>query len=345
MGRIAFLALFIIALPGCWPDDAPKMLSVSGETMGTTYNVTTVGGPDALDEAALTAAIDAALARANAAMNNWDPSSEVSRFNTSDTTDPVEISADFAAVMAAADDIHAKSGGAFDVTLAPLIELWGFGPRTPDSPVPTDEDISAAMRHVGQAELVTLGETSPTLTKSDPAVSVNLSAIAKGYGVDAVATEIAALGVDSYLVEIGGDLAARGTNPMGEVWQIGIERPDDGGGTVQQIVSVPDLGLATSGDYRNYFEEDGVRYSHIIDATTGRPITHQTASVTVLADNAMLADGWATALLALGSARAMEIAEEEGLAVFAIDRAPEGDGGGFATVASPAFSTLLGTSK
>ncbi|MEM8957368.1 MAG: FAD:protein FMN transferase [Pseudomonadota bacterium] len=341
MGRVVFLALGLIALAGCWPEEAPKLLSVTGETMGTTYSVTTVGGPEALDEAALTAAIDAALAQVNGAMNNWDPASEVSRFNSDETTDMVEISEDFAAVMAASDHIHDRSGGAFDVTLAPLIELWGFGPRTPDSPVPSDAEIAAAMRHVGQGELLTLGEASPTLTKSDPAVSVNLSAIAKGYGVDAVARAIAALGVPSYLVEIGGDLAARGTNPMGEVWQIGIERPEPGGRTVQQIVRVPDLGLATSGDYRNYFEEDGVRYSHIIDATTGRPITHQTASVTVLADNAMLADGWATALLALGSARAMEIAEEEGLAVFAIDRAPDGDSGGFVTVASPAFNTLL----
>ena len=166
---------------------------------------------------------------------------------------------------------------------------------------------------------------------------MNLSAIAKGYGVDAIAKEIAALGVENYLVEIGGDLVTRGTNAQGDVWRIGIERPDADAGTVEQIVSVPDLGLATSGDYRNYFEQDGVRYSHIIDATSGKPIAHATASVTVLAENAMLADGWATALLALGSDEALRIAEAENLAVFAIDRAD----GSFVTVASPAFQDLL----
>ena len=338
MARVAFLALGLIALAGCLPEDPPRMLNLTGETMGTTYNVTAVGGPDTLDEARLQAAIDAGLARVNGAMNNWDPASEVPRFNAAETTEPVEISVDFATVMAAADDIHARSGGAFDVTLAPVIALWGFGPRTPESTVPGDDEIAEALTHVGQSRLLTLSDRPVALAKSDPEVSVNLSAIAKGYGVDAVAAEIAALGVENYMVEIGGDLVTRGTNPVGAVWQIGIERPDPAGSAVQQIVSVPDLGLATSGDYRNYFEEDGVRYSHIIDPTTGRPVTHRTASVTVLAGDAMLADGWATALLVLGSARAMEIAAEQNLAVFAIDRA---DDGGYVTVASPAFDTLL----
>ncbi|MEM1361973.1 MAG: FAD:protein FMN transferase [Pseudomonadota bacterium] len=333
--RTPTVLFVMLSLSACWPEKPPEVLRLSGETMGTTYNVTVVGGPDTLDQSAVQSAIDTGLGRVNGSMNNWNPSSEVSRFNANETTEPVEISSDFSTVMAAANQINALSDGAFDVTLAPVIELWGFGPRRPESPVPTEEEIAAALETVGQSEKLSLDQNA--LSKSDPRVSINLAAIAKGYGVDAVAQEIAALGAENYLVEIGGDLVARGENAEGARWQIGIEQPDLGGAVVQQIVGVPDLGLATSGDYRNYFEQDGIRYSHIIDATTGAPVIHNTASVTVLAENAMLADGWATAFLALGSEDAMRIAQEQGLAIFAIDRSE----GGFVTVASPAFEALL----
>ncbi|MCV6596239.1 MAG: FAD:protein FMN transferase [Mangrovicoccus sp.] len=339
MGRFALLPILFV-IPACWPEDqTPQIVTLQGETMGTTYNVTTVGGPDTLDEASLKQAIDQALTRVNAAMNNWDPSSEVSQFNARDDSAAQKISADFVTVMQTANEIHSLSGGAFDVTLGPVISLWGFGPRSPDSPLPNETDLAAAMALTGQAQLLSL--TDDGLAKSDPSVSVNLSAIAKGYGVDAIAAEIAALGVNDYIVEIGGDLAAKGNNPDGVPWRIAIERPTDTVDqtqSVQQVVGITDLGMATSGDYRNYFEQDGVRYSHIIDATTGRPVTHKTASVTVLAPSAMEADGWATALLALGSEKALPIAEAQGLAVFAIDRGPEGD---FITVASPAFEAIL----
>ena len=157
----------LAGLTGCLPEKAPRSLMLSGETMGTTYNVTAIGGPKDLDESTVQAAIDRALERVNVSMNNWNPGSEISQFNTAATTDPIDISADLATVMAAADSIHEISGGAFDVTLAPLIELWGFGPRTPESPIPTDAEIAAAMAHVGQGTLVTLkAGDAATLTKA-----------------------------------------------------------------------------------------------------------------------------------------------------------------------------------
>ncbi|MEM8556076.1 MAG: FAD:protein FMN transferase [Pseudomonadota bacterium] len=333
--RTILIPLAFVPLSACWPFGAPESFTISGETMGTTYNVTVVDPPRGVDETTVSAAIEGALANVNGKMNNWNPGSEVSQFSASDSTDPVPASSEMVTVMAEANRINALSGGKFDVTLAPLINLWGFGPKEPGEPIPSDAEIEAALEHVGQSTLLTLRDD--TLQKALPQVSVNLSAIAKGYGVDAIGGALENEGIARYLVEIGGDLLAKGQNAEDRPWSIGIERPDAAQQTVEVIIPVSDLGLATSGDYRNYFEEDGIRYSHIIDSTTGRPITHTTASVTVLADSAMTADGLATALLVVGSEEALEIAETENVAVMVIDRRD----GGFVTSTSPAFDALI----
>lgn len=337
MARL-FIAALAFVLAACKSD--PVTLKFSGETMGTTYNVIAVDKTADLSSDALKGEIDAALATVNARMSNWDPTSEISRFNTADTTDPVEISPELATVMTAASEIHDKSLGLFDVTLGPLIEIWGFGARTPDSPVPSDAAIAAAMEVVGQNKILTLTTNPTALRKSLPETSVYLAAIAKGYGVDRLADVLQAAGITDYMVEIGGDLVTSGRNPSGENWRIGIERPDAASQTVEEIVDLSNLGMATSGDYRNYFEQDGIRYSHIIDAGTGRPITHGTASVTVLAPNAMMADGWATALLVLGQERGLAIAEKEGLAVLFIARKADSSETGFETTVSSQFTKL-----
>jgi thiamine biosynthesis lipoprotein len=196
---------------------------------------------------------------------------------------------------------------------------------------------------VGQARLLDLDREAGTLAKSDPAVGINLSAIAKGYGIDAVAATLREAGIENYMVEIGGDLVAMGENDKGESWRIGIEKPETGAQNPQLIVPLDNLGMATSGDYKNFFEQDGVRYSHIIDPTTGRPITHSTTSVTVLSENAMLADAWATAMLALGQDRGLELAEEHKLAVFFISRDVTSDEETYITVQSSAFNAALGS--
>ncbi|MEP2718525.1 FAD:protein FMN transferase [Pseudophaeobacter sp.] len=333
-----FLVAFAFLLAACKSD--PVTLTFSGETMGTTYNIVAIDKTADLSPDELQAAVTAELAKVNSQMSNWDPTSEISQFNKSPSTDPVEISPELASVMAAADEIHAKSEGLFDVTLGPLIEIWGFGARTAESPVPADAAISAALEMVGQAKILTLSADPRTLKKDLPETSVYLAAIAKGYGVDQVATVLAEAGISDYMVEIGGDLVTAGLNPNGEAWRIGIERPDAASQTIEEIVDVSGLGMATSGDYRNYFEQDGIRYSHIIDGTTGRPITHGTASVTVLAADAMMADGWATALLALGQERGLKIAEAEGLAVLFIARQPDSGETGFETTVSTQFAKL-----
>ena len=340
MRHLPVLAL-VLFVSGCLFDKEPEVVRLSGETMGTTFNITAIG--EDVDEEALAAAVQETLAAVNAKMSNWDPNSEVSTFSASTDTSPVPVSDEFALVLSGADDVHEKSGGTFDVTLGPLIELWGFGPRKPEDPVPSDAEIQAALEGVGQSRLLTLDRDAGTLAKSDPAVGINLSAIAKGYGIDAVAETLSEAGIENYMVEIGGDLITKGENDKGEVWRIGVEKPEAGGQNLQLIVSLNDLGMATSGDYKNFFEQDGVRYSHIIDPTTGRPITHRTTSVTVLAENAMMADAWATAMLALGQEKGLELAEKHKLAVFFISRDVTGGEDAFITVHSTAFKDALGT--
>ncbi|KGJ06524.1 thiamine biosynthesis lipoprotein [Paracoccus halophilus] len=339
MVRAALLGLALL-LAACKSE--PARLELAGQTMGTTYSIVALDLEAKLDPDRVQAAVEATLERVNAGMSNWDPASEISRFNAQDSTDPVGISGELAEVMAAADRVHRLSEGQFDVTLGPLIELWGFGSRTPDTPQPDDRAIAAAMALVGQDRMLVLdaGGSPATLAKTQPGVDVYLAAIAKGYGVDAVAVTLRDLGLSDYLVEIGGEVVAAGRNPEGAPWRIGIERPDTAGRSVQQVVGLSDMGMATSGDYRNYFERDGVRYSHIIDARTGRPVSHATASVTVLAESAMMADAWATALLALGRERGMRIAEAQDLAVLFIARDAQAGDNGFVTTTSARFRDL-----
>ncbi|MEM9370789.1 MAG: FAD:protein FMN transferase [Pseudomonadota bacterium] len=321
-------------------DEDPATLSLTGETMGTTYNIVAVDRTGSSNLEEVSDAVQETLTRVNAGMSNWDPNSEISRFNAVKHTEPVPVSAELADVMQASIDIHARSGGLFDVTLGPLIELWGFGVRRSEDPIPTDREIAEALDRVGQSKFVALTRIPDTLRKSRPDTSIYLAAIAKGHGVDEIALTLRALGFEDFMVEIGGDLFATGLSTDDKPWRIGIERPDAQDRVVEEIIELSGYGLATSGDYRNYFEENGIRYPHILDARTGRPITHKTASATVIADTAMLADGWATAMLALGSERGMQIAEEQGLAVFFITRVGGSDVTQFEAVASTRFQAL-----
>ncbi len=340
MRLVSVLAVAAL-VSGCLFDKEKEVVRLSGETMGTTFNITAIGVD--VDEEALADAVDETLAEVNAKMSNWDPTSEVSTFSASESTDAVAVSDEFALVIDAANDVHEKSGGTFDVTLGPLIELWGFGPRKPEDPVPSDVEIQAALDSVGQSRLLTLDREAGTLAKSDAGVGINLSAIAKGYGIDAVAETLRDAGIENYMVEIGGDLVTMGQNDKNEAWRIGIEKPETGVQAIQLIVQLDDLGMATSGDYKNFFEQDGVRYSHIIDPVTGRPITHRTTSVTVLAENAMMADAWATAMLALGQEKGLELAEKHKLAVYFISRDVTGGEDAYITVHSSAFKDALGS--
>ena len=233
------------------------MLRISGLTMGTTFNITAVNGAGNVTEDKLRKAVGVALAEVNTQMSNWDETSEISRFNAQTGSDIVAMSDGLSHVMRAAEEVNIASQGRFDTTAGPLIELWGFG-ATGKSAMPSEAAIIDAQARSGHGNTLQLERTGLRKIQSD--AQVYLAAIGKGYGADRVGQAIESLGIADYMVEIGGDLYAAGTNPDGKPWQIGIETPDARDRGVMDVIGVSGLGLASSGDYRNYFEQDGKRF-------------------------------------------------------------------------------------
>ena len=324
-----------LALAACkFPD---QVLEIVGLSMGTTYKVVAVDRTNKLDEATVRDAISVALADVNKAMSNWDASSEISQLNAVQPGHTQSLSRELAEVLQAASDVHTASEGRFDTTVGPLIELWGFGAPGSQT-MPSDAAVAAALAKTGQSDSLLLADDQAQKTRAD--AQVYLAGIGKGYGADYVGRALQALGITDYMVEIGGDLYASGMNPDGMPWQIGIETPNAHDRGVLGVVGLSGLGLASSGDYRNYFEVDGQRYSHLIDPATGRPVTHQTASATVLAEDAMLADAWSTAMLILGREHGLEVAAAQGIAVQFVERDPNVATLQFKTFTSAAFDTL-----
>lgn len=300
------------------PDDGPPMLEVSGPTMGTTFNVkVSVDSVRTGDQEQLLAAVTTALERINALMSTWDPESEISRFNRHLSSEGFPVSTETAEVFRISREVSRASSGAFDVTVAPLVKAWGFGGGD-QLPEPPGQDAMDLIRVKVGYELIQVLPTQ--LIKSLPAVEADLSAVAKGYGVDAVADAVAALGYQNYLVEVGGELRARGQRTPEHPWRVAIERPDPAARALYETVDLKDISMATSGDYRNFYERDGVWLSHLIDPRTGHPINHHLASVSVLHDACAWADAWATALIVLGPEQGLEAAEAQGLAAYFIVR-------------------------
>lgn len=309
-----------------------EIVLVSGATMGTTYAVKLDDPDGRIDTATIQSAIDDRLERINDQMSTWRPDSELSRFNAVGNSDWFAVSPDVVRVVDAASDVSTLSGGAFDVTVGGLVNLWGFGPRGVGGATPTDAQIEGALARVGYRRLATRA-SPPALRKEDPHTYVDLSAIAKGFAVDEVARLLDAWQVPSYLVEIGGELRARGVKPDGSPWKVAIEQPRPGEWSLQGIVRLQDAAIATSGNYRNFLERDGGRYSHTIDPRTGRPVTHALASVSVIASSAMRADALATAIMVVGPDEGFRLARRENLAAQLILRS----GDGFRVLATPPF--------
>jgi thiamine biosynthesis lipoprotein len=325
MRLVPLLGLFWL-LAACG-DETPDrdILALDGRTMGTTWSVRVAAPPADLREAELRNRIQGRLIRVNSLMSTWDPQSQLSRFNAAPVGEWFPADPELLHVVDASLRLHRLSDGAFDITLGPLVDLWGFGPGADVAPesLPDPEAVEAALATVG-AEHVETRADPPALRRTAP-VRLDLSAIAKGHGVDAMAEEIEALGGTDYLAEIGGELRARGLNGRGVPWQVGIEVPDPSRrGVAREALGLEASAVATSGDYRNFFTVDGVRYSHTIDPATGRPVSHDVASVTVLHESAMWADGWATALNVLGSERGLALAEEQELPILFILYRKEG---------------------
>ncbi|MEM1380724.1 MAG: FAD:protein FMN transferase [Pseudomonadota bacterium] len=339
VARFFFSAWAVAFVAGCSAD--PEVVVIEGDAFGTTYRVAIVDESGSVDPAALKPVIDRSIEETNALFSNWQDNSEVSAFNRAAANAPIAVSPAFQELILTADVIHDASAGQFDITVGPLIELWGFGARGPEAAVPSAEKIAAAQASVGQSRMLALDPVRGTLTKKSSETTIYLAAIAKGSGIDALARALEQQGFDDFMVEVGGDLFAVGDGPTRQGWRIGVESPVPFSRQIQRVVAVNGQGMATSGDYRNFFEEDGTRYSHIIDAVTGRPVTHRTASVTVLAENAALADAWATALLALGAERGLQIAEDQKLAALFIVRHEDSAKGEFRQVTTSAFESLL----
>jgi len=308
----------------------PDSSALSGDTMGTHYHVTVVAPREPRET--LQAGIRQRLDEVDGAMSTWRADSELSRFNAAPTTDWVPVSPGLHAVLQTAVAVSALTDGAFDVTVGPIVNLWGFGPERRPSTPPAAAALAAARARVGYRQLELAGDP-PRVRKTRADVYVDLSAIAKGYAVDRVADWLVQTGHADFLVEVGGEIRSRGRRADGAPWQVGVARPDAGTEDVARVLALRDTALATSGDYRQYFEFEGERYSHEIDPATGRPIAHALASVTVLDAACMRADALATGLLVLGPERGPALARRLGIAaLFLVHRAE-----GFEAIATGRF--------
>jgi thiamine biosynthesis lipoprotein len=295
-----------------------ESLKFTGETMGTYYSIVIDGAAEpARDE--IQVRIDACLADINRQMSTWDPNSEISEFNKSEGTEWFSVSPEFAMVVAESLRVHKLTNGAFDPTVAPLIDLWGFGAKRPKT-FPKQEEIDAAKSKTGMQYVETQSEP-PAIRRTRAGITLNLSAIAKGHGVDRVSELLTSLGYPSHVVDIGGEDRTGIAKSNGEKWRLGVESPF---GELQRVIECTAQSVATSGDYRNYFEINGVRYSHAIDPTTGRPVVKPPASVSVLSDSCMTADALATGLMVMGTEKGFALAKEQGLSVLYLDVVDEG---------------------
>jgi thiamine biosynthesis lipoprotein len=303
--------------------------------MGTYYiaKVGTRRAPKGLRQDAVAQAMRGCLGEVNERMSTYLPSSELSRFNDNPSTEPVKASAPLRLVVTEAQRVSALSGGAFDVTIGPLVDAWGFGPLDRPASPPSPQVIEGLRGALGYQQL-RVGEG--TLQKAHPHLRVDLSGIAKGYAVDVCAERLEGLGAVDYMIEVGGEVRAKGRNPRGEPWRIGVERPSPTPEQpIQRVIALKDAALATSGDYRNYYELEGQRLSHTIDPRTGAPIAHRLASVSVISPTCMTADALATALNVLGPQDGVALAQQLQLSALFLIRTDQG----FEEVATGDFLT------
>ena len=330
---VLLAAVTQVYLSACSPD-VPVF---TGATMGTSYSVV-VPRIKRADQTHLKSDIDEVLVAINKSMSTYQNDSAISLFNASKSTDWFDVPQSFAQVLQTALVIAELSDGAFDPTIGPLVNRWGFGSDQSNS-LPSSDEVAMLLEQTG-FEKLKLDSTASRVKKTSGYLQLDLNSVAKGYAVDQLAAVVEALGYHDYLVEIGGELRASGENANGNPWRIGIEHPvsettSDNGR--KYGIELTTGAVATSGDYRNAFEHDGRRYSHIIDARHGAPVSHALASVTVVAESAMLADAWATALMVLGPDEGMKIAQTHGLACLFIMRDEQQ---GFLTTRSAAFRLL-----
>lgn len=313
--RAAILSC-LMALSGCQPGDGETELA--GEIQGTTYHIKLVLDHLSVDVGTIRQEIDGAFGLVDVKLSNYRDDSEISRLNQQKTTDWLPVSPEIVELLQIAKHVHERTLGCYDLTVKPLFDLWGFSKH--EHRVPSDAEIDQVLKHVGMS-LLELDVAGNRIRKRDPELSIDLSSIAQGYTVAAVASLLEGHGINSYLVEVGGELKVKGSKANGSPWRVAIEKPTPFTREVQRILDIHQqngTSVMTAGTYRNFFEEGGKVYSHILNPKTGRPVTHHLLSITVLHDDPTWADAWDTALLCVGETEAARIAESEHLKVLLI---------------------------
>ncbi|WP_440055343.1 FAD:protein FMN transferase [Pseudoalteromonas sp. T1lg65] len=333
MTRIFFLVLTFLFLSAC--QDA-KPIVLHGKTMGTTYNIKAYPSSNKLSEEQLHQDVEKALKAVNQSMSTYIPDSEINRFNQLPSGTVMPISEDFRKVVAESIRLG-ESTGTLDVTMGPLIDLWGFGPDKRPTKRPEQSALNEMRSRIGVDKLIL---TDAGLAKSIDSLELSFSATAKGYGIDKVAEVMEHYAITNYMIEIGGELRVAGEKPSGP-WVIAIEKPDApvGERQIHRPIKPGTNGIATSGDYRIFYEMDGETFTHLIDPATGRPVKHELVSVTVLHPSAMTADGLATALTVMGTKRAKAYAQQHNLPVYLMFKTENG----IDSYASDAFKPYLMT--
>lgn len=344
--RTALIAVTLL-LSGCdnsasvAPTGAASATVLEGKTMGTFWRVSVVG-LDSQRAQALRVKVQTQLNADDMLLSTWKNDSALMRFNRSSSTAPWPVSEAMADIVTESLRIGAKTQGAMDITVGPLVNLWGFGPDKQPVKTPTQTEIDAAKARTGLQHLTVINKSgSQYLQKDLPDLYVDLSTVGEGYAADHLARLMEQEGIARYLVSVGGALSSRGMNAQGQPWRVAIQKPTDKENAVQAIVDINGHGISTSGSYRNYYELDGKRISHVIDPTTGAPIQHKLVSVTVISPTALEADGWDTGLMVLGPEKAQQVVREQNLAVYMIIK----EGEGFKTWMSPQFETFLVNGK
>jgi thiamine biosynthesis lipoprotein len=318
--RPAIVLAFLLLLSGC--QKSPEGVQLSGPIYGTQWSLIYHGADESITEEKVRDAVLEAFSVVDGSMNHYLPSSTLSELNRLPAMEVMEVDWDFALVFNTALDIYFATEGAYDPSVSPLINLWGFGPGGVTRR-PTDEEIAAVEPVVGLDEFA-WDLSTRGFVKRHTKATLDFSSIAKGYAVDIAADSLDDLGVEHFMLEVGGEIQVRGASPRGDAWRLAVERPTPGSrGQIYTAIEVRDIGVATSGDYRNFFEEGGRRFSHLIDPRSGYPIEHDLVSATVVHPSTMIADAWATALMVVGTEEALRLADRYELAVFLISREDE----------------------
>ncbi len=317
--KLLIILATTFSLFACTPK--PEVQKISGEAQGTSYHIS-FWSSKAVDTASIHKAVEAEFSRLDEQLSNYRKDSAIEKLNATVSSEPLAASEEIISLIEQARVVSEASEGCYDLTIKPLFDLWGFNG---DKLTPPDAaSLQTALKQIGFKQIKIVDATH--IQKLNPQLRIDLSSIAQGYSVSRMVTLLEKQGIENYLVEIGGELQTRGKQPDDSAWRVALEKPLSGERTLQKVVTInrsEPLSVMTSGTYRHYFDVDGKRYSHILDAKTGRPVDHNTVSVTVLHENPTTADAWDTALLCLGKTRGMEVANKAGIAVLFIEQQGE----------------------